>query len=254
MSESRSPKLRKFDRNLTDFCHFGQIIVNSDIFCQLSVILDNFLSIFCSLGHLDSDMFLSIRPLFPCSGCSGPTAIGFSAIASCSNLKSLDLSYTPVDDLSLVTIANKAQHLKQLIIAKCEAITNMSVVARFTSLESLILDQCSFVTDEGLDIPSIKCNRLTHLSLAFTRVTDTGLGYMSKCQMLQDLRIPYCKGVQGEGVIIIAKACGWFHHVVLSHRFRGSRIVDTFKQLCCTVHLEMDELALVPFDANLLFI
>ena len=54
-------------RKLTDFCHFGQINVNSDIFCQLSVILDNFLSIFCSLGHLDSDMFLSIRPLFPCS-------------------------------------------------------------------------------------------------------------------------------------------------------------------------------------------
>jgi F-box/leucine-rich repeat protein 2/20 len=186
-------------------------------------------------------------------GCSGPTAIGFSAIASCSNLKSLDLSYTPVDDLSLVTIASEAQHLKQLIISKCEAVTNMSVVARFTSLESLILDQCSFVTDEGLDILSKKCNRLTHLSLAFTRVTDTGLGYMSKCQMLRDLRIPYCKGVQGEGVIIIAKACGWFHHVVMSHRFRGSRIVDTLKQLCCTVHLEMDELALVPFDANLLF-
>ena len=68
MSESRCPKLHNIDRKLADFCHFGQITVNSDIFCQLSVILDNFLSILCSLGHLDSDMFLSIRPLFPCSG------------------------------------------------------------------------------------------------------------------------------------------------------------------------------------------
>ena len=54
-------------RKLTDFCRFGQITVDSDIFCQLSVILDDFLSIFCSLGCLDSDMFLSIRSLFPCS-------------------------------------------------------------------------------------------------------------------------------------------------------------------------------------------
>ena len=54
-------------RKLTNFCHFGQINVNSGIFCQLSITLDNFLSIFCSLSRLDSDMFLSIRPLFPCS-------------------------------------------------------------------------------------------------------------------------------------------------------------------------------------------
>ena len=53
-------------KKLTDFCHFGQITVNSDIFCQFSFTLDSFLS-FCSLSHLDLDMFLSIRPLFLCS-------------------------------------------------------------------------------------------------------------------------------------------------------------------------------------------
>ena len=34
------------DKKLTDVCHFGQNIVNSDIFCQLFVTLDNFLSIY----------------------------------------------------------------------------------------------------------------------------------------------------------------------------------------------------------------
>ena len=53
---------------LTYFCHFGQITINSDIFRQLSVTVDNFISIFCHLSRLNSDMFLSIRPLFPCSG------------------------------------------------------------------------------------------------------------------------------------------------------------------------------------------
>ena len=38
---------------LTDFCHFEQITINSDIFCQHSVTLGNFLSIFCSLSRLD---------------------------------------------------------------------------------------------------------------------------------------------------------------------------------------------------------
>ena len=56
-------------RKLTDFCRFGQITVDSDIFCQLSVILDDFQSIFCGLGCLDSDMFLSFQSLFPCSQC-----------------------------------------------------------------------------------------------------------------------------------------------------------------------------------------
>lgn len=186
-------------------------------------------------------------------GCSGPTAIGYSAIALCANLRFLDLSFTTVDDLSLISIASGVVNLKQLTIVKCEAITNMGAVARFTSLESLILDHCSFVTDEGIDILSRKCTRLTHLSLAFTRVTDTGLDYMSKCQMLRSLRIPYCKGVQGAGVVTIAKACGWFHHVVMSHRFRGSRTADTLRQLYCTVRFEMDEMALVPFDASLNF-
>ena len=53
---------------LTYFCHFGQNTNNSDILCQQYVILDNFLSILCSLSSLDSNMFLSIRRLFPCRG------------------------------------------------------------------------------------------------------------------------------------------------------------------------------------------
>jgi hypothetical protein len=54
-------------RNLTDFCHFGQITVNSDIFLSTFCHFGQFSINFCSLGYLDSDMFLSIRPLFPCS-------------------------------------------------------------------------------------------------------------------------------------------------------------------------------------------
>ena len=57
MSESRRDKWQKFDRRLTNFCHFGQITANLDIFCLLFVTLDNFLSIILSFitswfGHV----------------------------------------------------------------------------------------------------------------------------------------------------------------------------------------------------------
>ena len=64
MSESRRDKWQK---KLTNFCHFGQITVNSDVFCQFYVTMNNLLSILCHLSRLDSDMFLSIRQLFSCS-------------------------------------------------------------------------------------------------------------------------------------------------------------------------------------------
>ena len=65
MSESRRDKCEIIDRKLTYFCHFGQITFNCDIFCQLTITLDNSLSIFWHLSRLDSDMFLSIQALFP---------------------------------------------------------------------------------------------------------------------------------------------------------------------------------------------
>ena len=48
MFESWRDKWQKIDRKLTNFCHFGQVSVNSDMLCQFSVTLDNFLSIFLS--------------------------------------------------------------------------------------------------------------------------------------------------------------------------------------------------------------
>jgi F-box/leucine-rich repeat protein 2/20 len=128
----------------------------------------------------------------------------------------------------------------------------MRVLTHFPGVESLVLDHCPFVTDEGLDDLARNCLHLSHLSLAFTNVTDVGLEYLSKCRALQSLRVPYCRQVDGEGVIAIANSCGWFRHVVLSYRLRGSLIADLLQDLCCTVCFQVDETALVPFDANML--
>ncbi|KAL2631961.1 hypothetical protein R1flu_016647 [Riccia fluitans] len=154
--------------------------------------------------------------------CHGPSSIGFSDIALCSKLQFLDLSSTEVDDVSLLAIASGVPNLKQLKLVKCKRVTSIHSVTHFTKLESLTVDQCPFVRDDGLDMVALKCPHLKHLSLAFTRVTDDGLRRLTLCSELQTLRVSYCRFVLGEGIVAIAKACSEFKHVVLSHRLRGS--------------------------------
>ncbi|BBN09890.1 hypothetical protein MPTK1_4g23540 [Marchantia polymorpha subsp. ruderalis] len=184
--------------------------------------------------------------------CQGPSGIGFSAIALCSNLQYLDLSSTDVDDLSLLAIASGVPNLKQLNLVKCKRINSMETIARFTSLEVLNVDQCSFVENQGLGRVAASCPRLNNLSLAFTRVNDEGLQKLTVCSMLRTLRVSYCRFVLGEGVVAIAKACGGFNHVVLSYRFRDTPTHKALKEQSCRVSLEMDDMALVPFGYNLM--
>lgn len=176
-----------------------------------------------------------------------PSLRTFSAIALCSNLRHLDLSFTDVDNRSLAVIANSATALQQLSLVKCEGINDMKVLSNFKGLEYLNLDQCPFVNDEGLDFLSVGCSKLTDLSLASTRITDIGLEYLAECGRLRTLRIPYCRGVQGPGLVTIAKCCSWLKYLVISHRFQGSEALEELKRQYCMVRLDVDDLALVPF-------
>ncbi|KAJ7529059.1 hypothetical protein O6H91_15G032300 [Diphasiastrum complanatum] len=182
--------------------------------------------------------------------CCGPSGIGFSAIGACSRLQYLDLSFTEVDDLSLMEIGSGARHVKHLRLVKCEAITSVLPVARFAEVEFLNLDQCPFVTDEGLNALAVNCPRLENVSLACTRVTDIGITYLKNCSALRELRIPYCRGVNGPGIIEIANSCRWFRHISVSHRLRGSKVVELLREKWFIVSFEIDDMALVPFGFN----
>ena len=84
------------------------------------------------------------------NGCSIPNSKGFSAIGLCTNLQILDLSFTAVDDLSLVTIASSAKVLRHLSLVWCRNISNLRILSDFKALEYLDVTNCNFVTDEGL--------------------------------------------------------------------------------------------------------
>ncbi|GLJ32578.1 hypothetical protein SUGI_0655310 [Cryptomeria japonica] len=182
--------------------------------------------------------------------CLDLSPIVFRAIAACKNLQHLDLGFTDVDDASLAAIANSANFLRHLSLVKCESVSDMKVLSNFKALEYLNLDQCLFVNDEGLDFLAVGCSRLSDLSLASTGITDTGVSYLASCNLLRSLKIPYCRGVRGPGLVAISKSCCWLRYLVISHRLRHSEALVELKKHCCMVRLDIDDLSLVPFGFN----
>eukprot|EP00252_Welwitschia_mirabilis_P010511 TRINITY_DN23816_c0_g2_i2.p1 TRINITY_DN23816_c0_g2~~TRINITY_DN23816_c0_g2_i2.p1 ORF type:complete len:371 (+),score=25.00 TRINITY_DN23816_c0_g2_i2:141-1115(+) len=180
-------------------------------------------------------------------GCLGPSSRGFSTIALCRNLGILDLSFTSIDDVGLAAIASGCQKLSQLSLVKCNNVCDMKVLSKFWCLEDLNVDQCDFVSDEGLDCVALKCRKLMHVSLASTRVSDVGLSYLTACKMLRTLRVPYCPAIQGPGLVALASLCDWIQYFVISHRFTDTTILEELRKKHCMVKLEVDEMALVPF-------
>jgi hypothetical protein len=167
----------------------------------------------------------------------GPSPTAFSAIAVCSNLRHLDLSFTDVDNISLAAIANNTTALRHLSLVNCEVVSDMKVLSNFKGLEYLNLNQCRFVNDEGLDFLAVGFSKLTYLSLASTRITDIGLSYLARCSRLRTLKIPDCGGVQGSGLVTVAKCCSWLRYLVISHSFWNSEVLAELKKQYCMVRL-----------------
>jgi len=175
------------------------------------------------------------------NGCSSQTSKGFSAIGLCTNLQILDLSFTAIDDSSLVTIASGAKMLRHLSLVWCTNISNLKTLSNFRALEYLDVTHCNFVTDEGLGFLATSCSKLSHLTLVSTRITDDGLSNLASCSMLRSLEIYHCTGVQGPGLAIIALSCKRIRYMVISHRFEGMPVLEQLKNQCCLVRLEDDD-------------
>lgn len=166
---------------------------------------------------------------------TGPSSKGYSAIGLCSNLQDLDLSCTDVDDLGLVAIANGAKMLRKLCLKVCDAVTDMEILSNFRALENLNVNGCQFVTDEGLRFLAARCSKLSHLNLASTKITDHGLSFLASCSMLQELRIPLCRGVQGHGLVTIASSCRRFQYLEICHQFKGTAVIEELTKRFCKV-------------------
>ena len=139
-------------------------------------------------------------------------------------------------------IADGAKMLRHLSLVKCTAVSSVTILSNFRALEYLNFDQCHFVTNEGLGSLAVSCTKLSHLNLASARITDDGLLHLVSCTMLRTLEIPYCRGVQGPGLVTIALSCNWIQYLVISYQCKGTTVLEELRKRCCRVQLEMDHL------------
>ncbi|GLJ11875.1 hypothetical protein SUGI_0179030 [Cryptomeria japonica] len=135
--------------------------------------------------------------------------------------------------------------LRHLSLVKCEVVSDMKVLSNIRALEHLNVDECPFVTDEGLDFLAARCSKLAYLSLASTRITDTGLSYLTSCSSLGSLRIPHCRHVQGPGLVILASKCNSIQCLVIRNYSRNASVLENLRKHCCIVHFEGDDRAVI---------
>jgi Leucine-rich repeat (LRR) protein len=75
----------------------------------------------------------------------------------------------------------------------------VSILAGLTNLQTLHLDYCINITDDGLKQISTLPN-LTQLFLSFSKITDKGLAYLKTLTKLQILNIVKTPGITDDGV------------------------------------------------------
>ena len=74
--------------------------------------------------------------------------------------------------------------------------TLVSIAMTVPELQYLDVGQCSRITDEGVSAVSRHCGRLTHLDLAFTRITDAALKGLNRGGTLTTLVLTECSDVE----------------------------------------------------------
>ncbi|XP_071741338.1 F-box/LRR-repeat protein 12-like [Rutidosis leptorrhynchoides] len=77
-----------------------------------------------------------------------------------------------------------------------------------STLRSLYLDQCGFITETGFSLVASGCPLLSVISLSFTHVTDGGLEILSKsCKFLDEVNLNYCIKITDNGVFFLNQNC-----------------------------------------------
>ncbi|GBG72413.1 hypothetical protein CBR_g11992 [Chara braunii] len=169
------------------------------------------------------------------------TDAGIAEVAKgCPSLTRLDISGTSITDSGLEMIAGKLSKLEHLIITQSGRVTDegvvavarkgrlktlvvgmlppgpprvamndacMSGLALCGSLESLELDSCADMTDEGLATVARGCGKLKHLTLrSCDNVGAAGLSVVGDCcSGLEKLKLYGCSRVNDEALGCIAR-------------------------------------------------
>ena len=139
----------------------------------------------------------------------------FGAIAKhCPKLERLGLLWAPITDLG-VTVLAECLRLRHLDFTGCKRLTDegLGSIARYCLvLETLYLDDCTSVTDPGVELLLVNCSRLLYLSFAdhcpsalqddFVTISDVTLENMVRHRPeLRGVNLSGCQYITDWGLI-----------------------------------------------------
>ncbi|KAF5446625.1 hypothetical protein F2P56_032235 [Juglans regia] len=160
-------------------------------------------------------------------GCSVTTS-GIKAIGSwLASLEELSLSKcSGVSDESLSFLVQTHKELRKLDITCCRKITYASIDSitnSCTSLASLRMESCSFISKDAFTLIGRCCQFLEELDVTDNEIDDEGLKSISRCSKLLTLKLGICLNITDDGLTHVANGCPKLKELDL---YRSSGITD----------------------------
>ncbi|KAA8550503.1 hypothetical protein F0562_002187 [Nyssa sinensis] len=165
------------------------------------------------------------------------------------NHTSLSQTSDSINSFQLYRLLNRFWRLELLSLSGCvelpdSGLTHLQYYG--SKLQSLYLDFCSGITDNGLSSVAAGCPSLTAISLYHCNISDNGLETLSKsCLALKDVNLSYCSLISDHGISALSQKCCHLRAVRISHCQRINGV--GFKGCSQTLaYLEADSCRLVP--------
>ncbi|XP_068662078.1 F-box/LRR-repeat protein 12 [Aristolochia californica] len=113
------------------------------------------------------------------------------------------------------------QQLRSISLAGCTELPDSALTwlqLSGSKLQSLSLDCCFGITDNGLALVSSGCPTLVSISLYRCNITDAGLAILGKsCLGLEYVNLSYCAFVSDHGVRALSTGCLKLHLLIISY-------------------------------------
>ncbi|XP_060174942.1 F-box/LRR-repeat protein 12 [Lycium barbarum] len=137
------------------------------------------------------------------------------------NISSLSLNNAQISTFQLYRLLNRFPNLELLSLAGCTELPDSGMallILHGSKLQSLHLDCCFRITDDGLSSAASGCSSLVILSLYRCSVTDYGLEALSNfCLALEDLNLSYCSRISDSGIRAISQNCRHLRAIRISY-------------------------------------
>ncbi|KAJ4967717.1 hypothetical protein NE237_014418 [Protea cynaroides] len=125
-----------------------------------------------------------------------------------------------INSFHLNRLLFRFQQLSSLSLSGCTELpdSGLTPLQNFGSkLQSLYLDCCFGITDNGLSIVAAGCPSLTSISLYRCSITDVGLEILVKsCKTLKDVNLSYCSLISDLGIRALSRECQQIQAVKIS--------------------------------------